>query len=304
MTFYKKAILFYNLDAGQSKKGRQLEIIKAHFEEHNIAYQIIKFPKPGEGIKQTIDQATINQADLVVAAGGDGTVSLISNKIIGSGLPLGILPLGTGNLLAQELKISLNLEKALGIITSDHPKTILMDTMKLEERFCLMNVSVGVSPNVMKKTHAKEKQRFGIFAYLVHLAEQFLGLKLHRFFVEYDGQNITFQASEVLVTNGQAAGVQAIKLADDIAINDGRLDLFIIKAANISDFFGLLISIFSKIERHDDMMKYIRFSEYCRIESPLPIPAQADGDPMGETPVEIRIVPKSLTVIVGENQEK
>lgn len=300
MAIYKKAVLFYNTDSGQSKKGRQLDPIKAHFENHGISLQIIKFPLPDEGIEKTVQQASISEADLIIAAGGDGTVSLISNKIIGTDLPLGILPLGTGNLIAQELKIPLNLEKALEIITIDQPTTLMMDTIKLEDRHCLMNVSVGISPKVMKKTPSKEKQRFGIFAYLVHLVEQFLGLKLHRFFIEYDKKNITFHASEVLITNGEAAGFKAIKLADDIAINDGQLDLFIIRATNIRDLFSLLLSIFSKTERGDDMMRYIRFSDYCRIESQTPLPAQADGDTVGETPIEIKILPKSLNVIVGD----
>ncbi|HBH12715.1 MAG TPA: hypothetical protein DDX29_06350 [Clostridiales bacterium] len=301
MATYKNAHLFYNSDSGQSKKGRQLEPIRVHFEQHSIPVKITKFPVPGEDIKTIVDQISVEDTDLFIAAGGDGTISLIGNKLIGTDIPLAILPLGTGNLLAQELKIPLNLEKALSLITTDQSKTILMDTMKLEDRSCLLNVSVGVTPKVMKKTPAKEKQRYGVFAYIVHFVQQFLGLKLNRYFVEYDGKNITFRASEVLITNGQSMGVENLKWSDKITINDGRLDLFIIRATNFMDVIRLVFSIFQKKSEQNNMMKYIQFSDYCRIETQTPIPTQADGDTIGETPVEIRIKPKSLKGIFGEN---
>jgi len=303
MASYKNALLFYNSDSGQSKKGRQLEPIRVHFHKHGIPLKITNFPIPGEDINKTIKNISVEDADLFIAAGGDGTISLISNKLIGTEIPLAILPLGTGNLLAQELKIPLNLEKALPLITADKPKTIMMDTIKLEDRSCLLNVSLGVTPKVMKKTRAKEKQRYGVLAYVVNFIQQFLGLKLNRYFVEYDNKNITFQASEVLITNGQSMGVENLKWSDNIAINDGRLDLFIIRATNFMDIIRLFFSIFTKKNEKKDVMTHIQFSDYCRIETQTPIPAQADGDTIGETPVEIRILPESLKVIVGENFE-
>jgi YegS/Rv2252/BmrU family lipid kinase len=301
MTTYKNAHLFYNSDSGQSKKDRQLEPIRVYFEQHGIPLKMTKVPIPGKDIKTAVDQISVEDVDLFVAAGGDGTISLISNKLIGTEIPLAILPLGTGNLMAQELQIPLNLEKALSLITAEQSKTILMDTMILADRFYLLNVSVGVTPKVMKKTQSKEKQRYGIFAYIVHFVQQFLGLKLNRYFVEYDSKNITFRATEVLITNGQSMGVENLKWSDKIAINDGRLDLFIIRATNFMDVIRLVFSIFQKKSEQNNVMKYIQFSDYCRIESQTPIPTQADGDTIGETPIEIRIKPKSLKVIVGEN---
>jgi len=301
MTTYKNAHLFFNSDSGQSKKGRQLEPIREYFEQHSIPLQITKFPVPGEDIKTAVDQISVEDVDLFVAAGGDGTISLISNKLIGTEIPLAILPLGIGNLMAQELQIPLNLEKALSLITTEQAKTILMDTIILEDRFYLLNVSVGVTSKVMKNTQSKEKQRYGFFAYIVNFVQQFLGLKLNRYFVEYDGKNITFRATEVLITNGQSMGVENLKWSDKIAINDGRLDLFIIRATNFMDVVRLVFSIFQNKSEQNNVMKYIQFSDYCRIESQTPIPTQADGDTIGETPIEIRIKPKSLKVIVGEN---
>lgn len=303
MTKFKQAFLLYNTESGQSKKGQQLEPIKAHFEQHDISLKILQIPVPGEDIHKTLEQVSSDKADLFIAAGGDGTVSLISNKLINTGKPLGILPLGTGNLLAQELKIPLNLDKALTLITADEPKILKMDTIKLEDRCCLLNVSIGLSFMVMKSTQSKEKQRFGNLAYIVNFIQEFLGLKLHRFFIEYDEQNINLVASEVLITNGNSAGVELIKSSEKISLNDGQLDLFTIRATNLYDVFNLVLSLFSKKSHRDDNMKQFQFSDFSRIETQTPLPIQADGDLIGETPLEVKILPKSLKIIVHESFE-
>lgn len=301
MSVYKNAILFYNTKSGHSRKGRQLDQIKTHFEKHNIPLEIIEFPVPGENILKTVGQINAENADLFIAAGGDGTISLLSNQLINTDKPLGIIPLGTGNLLAQELKIPLNLDKALAIITNENSNTFVMDTIMLEDRRCLLNVSVGLIPKVMKSTKSKEKQRFGIFAYIVNFFQQFLGLKRHRFFIDYDQKKISFTASEVLITNGRSAGVESLKFSENIGIDDGHLDLFIIRATNLYDVINLVVSLFSKKDRQDDIMKHIQFSDFCRIETQTPLAIQADGDTIGETPVEIKILPKSLRIIVNKN---
>jgi len=303
MSEYRSAILFYNAESGHSKRAHHLETIKAHFEKHDIPLTIIKFPKAGENIQTTLDQVSSDQADLFIAAGGDGTASLLSNKVINTGKSFAILPLGTGNLLAQELKIPLNLKKALAVITADNPKTLMMDTIKLEDRYCLLNVSAGLTPKVMKSTQSKEKQRFGLIAYIANFLQQFLGLKRHRFFIKFDENNLTFVASEVLITNGASAVIESIKLSDNIKLNDGKLDLFIVRAKSFYDLINLIISLFSKKNHRNDVMKHIRFSNYCRIESSTPLPTQADGDTIGETPIEIRVFPESLKVIIGKTYE-
>lgn len=304
MSRYKNAILFYNTESGRSKKGRQLETIKAHFKKQDISLTVIQFPKPGEDIQTTLEQVNSDSADLLIAAGGDGTVSLLSNKVIDTRKTLGLIPLGTGNLLAQELKIPINLEKALNLITADNPKTFAMDTIKLDDRCCLLNVSVGLIPKVMKSTQSKEKQRFGLFAYIVNFFQQFLGLKRHRFFVEYDDHNMSFVASEVLITNGGSAGVETLKLSDNIKLNDGQLDLFIIRAKNFYDVINLVVSLFSKKDHQSGDMTHIKFSDYCRIETQTSLPVQADGDTIGETPISVKVLHESLRVIVGEDYEE
>lgn len=302
MSVFRKAVVFYNIKSGHSKGEKHCDLIQTHLKKHQIDASIIEIPKPQEEINKLVAQAIEQGVDLFIAAGGDGTASLIGNPLIGTGKPMGILPLGTGNLLAKELKIPSNIVKALKLITSEDPSIIQMDTFKLNERNHLLNLSVGVTPKVMESTESDEKKRFGLFAYFVHFVEQLLGLKLHHFMIEIDGHDLSYNASEILITNSRATGLEPLEWSDNVAINDGILDMFVIRAANIFDIVGIILSVFSKQEQRNPVIKIHEIKKRCKISAQSALPAQADGDPVGETPVEINVNPGSLRIIIGENE--
>jgi len=300
MPGYSKAVLFYNANSGQSKKERDLELIRSHLSKHHITYDIFEIPRSIGILKTVVEQSHYSGVDLFIAAGGDGTVSLVADALIGSEIPLGILPLGTGNLIAQELRIPVKLEKALELITTDHPDIVRIDTFKLVDRYFVSNLSVGVSPQIMKNTLSEEKRHFGIFAYLIRFIQQIFGLKLHQLIIDHDHQKTIVQASEVLITNISIAGVDPLIWSEDISLTDGTLDLLIFRAVNIFDVISVLFSVFAKKGHLNPVVKNIKVKEYCQIESQSPMIIQADGDLFGETPVKITVNPKSLKVITGK----
>lgn len=304
MAAYTKAICFYNIKSGQTREGKQSETIREHFNRHNIALEMINIPKPLAEINAKIDEALSQGADLVLAAGGDGTVALVCNPLIETDIPLGILPLGTGNLLAKQLYVPQKLEDALNLITGDQNRKIKIDTFQLADRHYLSNLSVGISSRIMQTTNSEEKQKLGVFAYLINFFQQILGLKLQKISLEIDHQQATHMASEVLITNIGIAGVEPLKWSEDISINDGELDLLVFRAKNILDFLRVLISTFNKNKNHNPAVRFFKVREYCRIDTQSPMQTQADGDPSGETPVEIRVKPGSLTVIAGEKNNQ
>ncbi len=299
MAGYTSAILVYNTKSSHSK-AQKLQIIKAHFLAQHIDLEVVEVPKPQNEINEIISQGISKGVELVVAAGGDGTVSLVSDALVGTHLPLGIIPLGTGNLLAKDLKIPMNLQKALETITGDNPRIIKLDTFRLDDHHFVLNLSVGVSPKVMALTPQEEKQQLGVIAYIIPLFQQLIGLELHRFEIEYDHHSISALASEILITNIRTIGIESLKWSDVVSLDDGKLDLFIIRARNMFDIIGFLVSIFRKKET-GPVIKFIQFEEYCRIESRTIMRTQADGDIIGQTPVEIHINPLSLNIITGSS---
>ena len=302
MSIYKNANVFYNSESGHSNFAKHKDMIYAHFEAQKINCKIIEIPKPLQELHNLVSQAIDEGVDLFVAAGGDGTASLIGDLLVGTGKHLGVLPLGTGNSLAKELKVPIKFEKALDLISNDNLNIIQMDTFQLDGRHYLLNLSTGVSPHIMLGTDTREKQRFGFFAYLVHFGKQLLGLKRHRFEISFDGTETSQLASEILITNCRITPLEPLEWADHIKINDGALDLFIIRAANIFDVAGVIISIFTKRQHMNPVIKIFQIKDYCRITSQFPLPTQADGDPVGETPAEITVNPGSLNIIAGKQE--
>jgi YegS/Rv2252/BmrU family lipid kinase len=294
-----KAVLFFNPRADQVKDGHTLSIIHSHFIKHSIDLKIFYVPKPKEELHRIVNECINDGYELFIAAGGDGTVSLVSDPLVNTGKLLGILPTGTGNLIAKTLRIPIKLEKSLELITSNAQKTRRMDAIKvLNDRNYISNVSAGVSPELMSDTHQEDKQKIGFFAYIIKLGQKLLGLQQHRYYLEYDQKIATFLATEILITNGSKTGLTHVEWPEEIQIDDGLLDIIVLQARNIFDFLGLAFSLFSKTSERNPKFKKITFSQYCRIESRSPQFIQADGDVISKTPVEIQVLPQAVNFIV------
>lgn len=296
-----KAVLFYNPKSGNSRLEPQLGLINKHFAKNQIELETILVPKPGDEIKAIIDKAIADGVYLILAAGGDGTVSMISTHLVGTDIPIGIIPLGTGNVLAKALHIPQNIEKALELITSNDHSDVKIDTFKMNDRFFIINVSVGVSPEIMRAVNSSDKQRLGFFAYLINFIQQLLGLKVYRIYIDCDHKKSSHLASEILITNVATAGIEPLSWSDDIYLDDGSLDLLIFRTKGFKEILRLVISVFTKKCKLNPGINFLRVREYCRIESPTTLHTQADGDVVGKTPFEIRVYPSSLSIIVGKS---
>jgi YegS/Rv2252/BmrU family lipid kinase len=298
MSNFHNAIIFYNEKSGQSDAVFHNSAIKSHFQKSGIDFEIVNVPLPPAEIRNIIKQGQQHGLDLVVAAGGDGTVSMVGSSLINSTLLMGILPIGTGNLLAKELKIPMRFEKALETITSDKSELFTIDTFGLSDQFFLMNLSVGLSSTIMDETASDEKQRLGFFAYFMHFIKLLFRIKMDRFTIEYDGHLITKSASEVIIANSRLLAAELFEWPDYVTLNDGKLDLFIIRAANLRDVIHFVASVFTKYRIKYPIVDYYPFEDYCQIETKEPKKAQADGDTIGETPIRVKVMPQSLKIIV------
>lgn len=187
---------------------------------------------------------------------------------------------------------------ALKTIVSPESTTIKIDTFAFSGRDFIMNVSVGVSSQIMVQTFSNEKKRLGFFAYLMHFIQQILGLRLHRFNIVIDGKEITTHASEVMIANGKLIALDPLEWSDDVLIDDGILDLFTVRAVNLLDILSFVISVFTKRTWRNPIIHHFKIKESCHIETSHPLPIQADGDPIGETPLSVVVHPLSLNIIV------
>lgn len=298
MPNFSKAIIFYNEKSGNSNRPVQVKAITSHFNSQAIDFQLIDVPLPYPEISNIIRAGCLEDVDLIVAAGGDGTVSMVASALKNSGLPLGILPIGTGNLLAKELKIPMRFEKALQVLTSDSADLFKIDTIGVLEQSFVMNISAGISSIMMDQTPSDEKQRLGFYAYLMRFIKLLFRIKMDRFMIEFDGHRISKSASEVIISNCRTLAAVLFEWPQDVILNDGKLDIFVIRAANFRDVIHFIASVFSKYRIKYPIVDFYQFESYCQIETKEPKIIQADGDPIGQTPVRIHVQPQSLEIVV------
>lgn len=302
MGAYRYVIVFYNEKSGQCNSVHPRDQIEQFLKDHHLNYQVLLVLQSKKKLRQEVAALIEKGADLAIAAGGDGTVSIACDLLMAYKLPLIILPLGTGNLLAKELHIPLKLESALELIASSRNRTFTLDTFSYDSQFYIMNLSVGISSQIMEVTPSEEKKRYGFFAYFRHFIEQLLGLELKKVTVRHDGIKETYMATEVMITNSRLIAVNPLEWAEDVFIDDGVLDLFIVRAANLTDILSFILSIFTKRVWQNPIVHHFKIHESCTIETAHPLPVQADGDLVGKTPVEVLIHPKSLRVFVPSNE--
>ena len=279
-------------------------IVRDRFETvfQNAGWSIeVHITAPKESLAEIIRQSISNGISLVVAAGGDGTVSEVASALVGTGIPLGIIPAGTGNALAHNLGIPLALEDALKLLIGPNHR-ILLDALAFPHRYYLLNVGVGLSASLIKSTPREHKRRFGYLAYVWHLLAQASGLRLRRYRLNIDGKQYRIWASELMVVNSSIIGLGELKAFSEINADDGKVEVLAIRAPTI---FGLArIALRFMLGYRQKGPGYITYTaaKSITIHSRKSEVVQADGEIIGRTPIEIHVCPAAVEIIIPPRQ--
>ncbi len=293
-----RVFVVLNPVAGTTNADTTRQSITDFCTEHNWQCDIHE-TKKDEDLRQLIQEMIKKGVDLVIVSGGDGTVAEVVSGLVNSEIPMAILPGGTGNSLARDLTIPVNTGKALALLDGEQ-KIQSLDVMRVNAKnIYVMNVSVGVSSVIMQKTSREQKRRFGFLAYLWHTFGSFLHSDMHRFEVLVDGKEVRFSATEVMIANHKFMGLQPQIEGVEIDPNDGRLDMFIARTKSLPDFLDIASSFALRRKRYGDPnLHYLSAHETIFIKTHYPLPAQADGEEIGSTPLEIRLIPHALHIVV------
>jgi diacylglycerol kinase (ATP) len=259
--------------------------------------------KDSEDLGALIRDRMTKGVDLVVACGGDGTVGAVANALVGTDTLLGIVPMGTANVLARELEIPLDLHAACGLLVGEHGLARI-DVMKVGGRHYLTQVGVGLDALMIRDTPAEHKRRFGKAAYLWTAARHLFGHQPQRFFLEIDGKSRKTRASQVIVANVGTLGQPPFRWGPDIQVDDGMLDVCVVKAKTLLHYGALFWHVIRGKHKADPNVRYDRARHSVAITSNKVTLVQADGEVLGETPVRIEVVPGALRVIVPKQRHR
>jgi diacylglycerol kinase (ATP) len=235
-------------------------------------------------------------ASLVVAAGGDGTLVGVGNGLVHGSVPLGILPLGTGNELARALLIPMKLDEAVELLVADHV-VMDVDALKVGGRHFFSNVSVGLSPQMISDTTTKQKKALGRLAYAIAMARQSSVFQLHRYTLTLDGQPRAIRAAEVMISNTTLLEKPPFLLGSPETLDDGQLDVYVLTARNLGDYLRLIWDLCRRPGRSTARLAHLAATHLVRVEAARPHLVQADGELIGHTPVDVQLVRKAIHVI-------
>jgi diacylglycerol kinase (ATP) len=292
-----KVFIVLNPAAGKNAGESIREAISRYFTSSQIDYEIYETQK-GDKAGDIVRARLRDRLDLVVAAGGDGTVSAVTDGLVGSSVPLGIIPSGTGNLIARELNIPLEIEDAVALIAGAH---ILrkIDAMRIGKRVYGLNISIGISASVIGGTTPENKNRFGRIAYLGTAILKIFTFKSQYLTVAIDGKKHAYRAVEVTISNCGILSKILYPKGPEVRIDDGHLDVWILSAKTLQDYPRYLFQMITR-RPAKNLSHFINSERSVSIRSRVPLPVQADGDIIGTTPIQVDVLAGALTVLVAE----
>ena len=241
------------------------------------------------------------QFDVVLTLGGDGTAMEAAGALAWSDTPLGVLPDGTGNLLARALGVPMRVEKAVPALLAGTRKRIDLGVIK-GHRFAVA-AGVGIDAAMVEETPTWLKRRLGVLAYTLMATRAALRAVLRRQFflarIEIDGEIVERRAAAVLFANFGAILEDRIAFGPEIQIDDGVLDCCIFSPTNLRDAMRIMWRVTRRDFRPDPSILYRKGTRF-RIETDPVLPLQADGELLGTTPADIGVEPLAVQLLIPQ----
>ena len=291
-----KTFFILNPVAGTTDAEQAAELIQSACSSRSLDYRIHKTSK-GEDISPVVADALSEGYQRFAALGGDGTVAMVAACLVGRNIPLGIMPGGSGNVLAKELAIPIDIAASLELLL-DSPKIRILDGMLANGKYYFLNVGAGVSSLTTKNTRREDKRKFGLVAYLWRGLEQIVRYSPRRFRVIADGEEYRYRASEVMVVNASIMGAPPFKWSPDIEPDDRSLEVCIITARKLKEVPRFMLDVLLDRQESSPYINCVPVRKEVYLDVSNPLPVQGDGEIIGTTPVKVAVIPAALHVIV------
>jgi diacylglycerol kinase family enzyme len=298
----KSAFVIVNAGSGGGHDDEQVRWLTGLFE-HAGATAEVHLARGGQELTALAREALARRPDIVVAGGGDGTISGVAAVLAGSTVALGVLPLGTLNHFAKDLGMPLDVEAAVERIVNGQPKRV--DVGEVNGRVFINNASLGLYPDIV---HDRERQRKRLgrgkwpalaWASVVALRRfPFMSVRL-----SVDGSTRPRRTPFVFIGNN-AYVMQGFAIGERTAIDSGRLSLYVVHRAGRLRLLQLALrAIFGRVDQERDFE--VSLAEEFVIESrKRRLRVATDGEiTMMTPPLRFRVRPASL-VVVGADRER
>lgn len=282
-----------------------LHTLNQVFQPLGIEWDVVITKDSGDGRRLAAEAAEAG-FDVVAAYGGDGTVVEVAHGLMGSDVPLAILPGGTANLLAVELGIPRTLEAAAQLIGDSNKQVQRADMGQAGERVFMLRVGMGYDAEMIRLADREQKDRFGVLAYVISGVKALFTSKVVDYHIVVDGEELSCKGFICRLDNAGNMGVRGVTMAPGISMTDGLLDLLVLGNVDLKGLYETLSDEKNEMtltEKLGEAYQHWQGREITVTADP-PQPVHGDGDVWGETPVSVKVLPQAVAVITpGESAE-
>ena len=286
-----------------SRKGQGLiRSAKRAFDRRRVECDVVLTEYGGHAAE--IATTLHAKYDAVFSLGGDGTAMEVAGALADTNTLVGALPGGTGNLLARALRTPLSLDRAVGALLHGAERRIDLGRLSSGRRFAIA-AGVGIDVSMVQETPKWMKKVFGVGAYAVMGSLAAIKILMRRKLIQasvtVDGVTETGAATTIMVANFGALLSDRITLGPEIQSDDGVLDVCVFSPRSLWDAIRIMWRLLRRDFSSHPAMRYRRGSR-IRIETNPPCEAQADGELIGQTPLDIVVEPLSVRLLVPATQ--
>lgn len=239
---YQKITMIINPVAGLQSEAQRIihEYFDARPHIQVTYYETTPDLGAGHFAKKALEAG---DTQLIAAYGGDGTMAEVSAVLHGSGIPLGILPGGTANVMAVELGVPLDLTQALDLLFEQPHQVRVVDMGSIDNQPFLLRSSLGYEAEFSATAPRAAKRERGRLAYFEHAFSLLRGLRQARYIVTAEGQPHVVRGITCLICNSTNVGMTNVQLVHHTDVSDGLLDVIVIESVRIGSIMRIVSSI-------------------------------------------------------------
>lgn len=263
--------------------------------------EVVATGGPGDA-RRLATEAVDAKLDMVAVFGGDGTTMQAASSLVGTEVALGLIPGGTGNLLAGNLRIPFSPLRAAEILVQGRSRRMDLGRLDVsgEHHYFAVACGVGFDAQIMAETPAALKQRWGMGAYVatsIRLVREVQSVHYH---IRVDGVEYEANAAMLLVANCAEILPPLLRFGDGVRPDDGLLDVLVLRADSVTEGVQAIWHFLRGAEGPGSRIGHVRGREIY-VECGNAVPVEMDGDLGGTTPFTATVVPGAIRVMVPES---
>ncbi len=295
-----RTFIILNPAAGQEDPARLRRLVGGEFAARRASFDLAETEGPGHATELAREAAGLGYRAVCVV-GGDGTLAETARGLAGTDTPLAVIPRGTANQVAHNLRIPSSLEEAVELAVTGAAWPV--DLGRVGDRVFALVAGAGLDAAMMASATRDMKERWGFGAYVFAAVKEALTAQPVEFRVTADGEELRIRAVSVMLANVGELFAHFLPFPVPLgprprnSWQDGLFDVVIVAPRNVMDVPAVVWRALGRqYEGDDDRLVHFQAKEVT-IEADPEIAVQIDGDPAGETPISARAVEHAVRII-------